>query len=139
MTSAKVFSGMKTRNFQLWFLFCLASAAICIGLSAGTETVTTEPHRKFIPAGRGQRPVDVTRHTIPLKEIQPGGPAPDEIPALVRPRFVAAEQGDRLLKGYDRVLGVFFNGEAKAYPVRILNWHELVNDTLGGRPVLVAW
>ncbi|MBI1984016.1 MAG: DUF3179 domain-containing protein, partial [Acidobacteria bacterium] len=34
---------------------------------------------------------------------------------------------------------VFLNGEAKAYPVRILTWHELVNDRVGGRAILVSW
>jgi hypothetical protein len=43
------------------------------------------------------------------------------------------------LKPSERVLGVALNGEAKAYPLRILNWHELVNDSVGERPVLVTW
>jgi hypothetical protein len=83
--------------------------------------------------------LDVTRHAIPLSAIEYKGVTPDGIPALSHPQFIDASQAGRLLKESDRVLGVFFKGEAKAYPVRILNYHELVNDSVGGRPVLVSW
>jgi hypothetical protein len=102
------------------------------------QIVTTEPHAKYLSAGHGEKPFVATRHTIPLKEIQSSVPR-DTIPALSNPKFISAGQVRGLLKKSDRVLGVYLNGEAKAYPVRILNWHELVNDTLGGRPILVSW
>ena len=50
-----------------------------------------------------------------------------------------ADRAGDSLKGDDRVLGVFLKGEARAYPVPILNYHELVNDKVGGRPILVSW
>lgn len=103
------------------------------------QSVATESRQKLIPAGRGQKPFDVTRHTIPPEDIQGGGPPRDGIPTLVNPQFVSAEQVRGKLADRERVLGVFLNGEAKAYPIGILNWHELVNDTVGGRPVLVTW
>lgn len=78
------------------------------------------------------------RHSIPLDEIQSGGPPRDGIPALMQPKFIkAAEAG--FLNDRDDVLGVTLGGIAKAYPVRILSWHELVNDDFGGEPVLVSW
>ena len=101
--------------------------------------VKTETKPRQIPAGRGQKAFDVTRHTIPVDKIQGGGPPRDGIPALVDPVFLPAEQGGHKLAGGDRVLGIFLGGEAKAYPIRILNWHELVNDKVGGRAVLVTW
>ncbi len=127
---------------KLWMAAVLfLSVAVCFPDSptALAQTVITEPKTKLVPAGPGQKPFDVTRHTIPLSEIRGGGPARDGVPALVHANFIAADQVGRLLKKSDRVLGVFLNGEAKAYPVRILNWHELVNDSVGGRPVLVSW
>jgi len=69
--------------------------------------------------------------------IHQGGPPRDGIPAIDRPKFVAA--GQAKLDAGDRVLGVALNGEAKAYPVRILNWHEVVNDKVGGAPVAVTY
>ena len=43
------------------------------------------------------------------------------------------------MRAQDMVLGVHLGGYSKAYPVGILNWHELVNDQIGGRPILVTW
>ena len=64
---------------------------------------------------------------IPAKEIHRGGPPRDGIPAIYGPKFVrAAEQSD--LEDADRILGVFVGGIAKAYPVAILEHHEVVND-----------
>lgn len=78
------------------------------------------------------------QHSIPLDEIRGGGPPKDGIPALDTPRFVPAA-ADEFLRTDDRVLGLVHNGEARAYPLRILSWHELVNDTVAGDPLLVSW
>ena len=123
-------------------VFVLASAVAVNPWSDrtfGGQSVSIESERKLLPAGKGQAPFDVTRHTIPITEIQGGGPPRDGIPALDSPQFMTADQAGRILRKHDRVLGVFLNGEAKAYPVRILNWHELVNDRVGGRAILVSW
>jgi hypothetical protein len=81
---------------------------------------------------------DLTGALVPAAQIAPGGPPRDGIPAIDRPKFVAA--GDvRFLQGDDRVLGVVRNGIAKAYPVRILNWHEIVNDRFGGEHIAVTF
>jgi hypothetical protein len=103
------------------------------------QAVTVEPKTTLLPGGPEQRPFDVTRHTIPLSDIEPGGPARDGIPAILHPRFVTPGEASAFVKTEDRVLGVFLDGQAKAYPVQILNYHELVNDTLGKRPILVSW
>lgn len=75
--------------------------------------------------------------SVPADEILPGGPPRDGIPALDHPETLpAAEAGWR---DGEIVLGLEAGGEARAYPVAVLNWHELVNDTLGGEPVLVSF
>ncbi len=76
--------------------------------------------------------------TIPVGEIASGGPGKDGIPALVAPAVLAADAAPYLRPG-DRVLGVAFGDEARAYPLRILNWHELVNDEVGGTPLLITY
>ncbi len=93
----------------------------------------------YLPAGRGQKPFNVTRHLVPLNLIESGGPAKDGIPALDHPRFISAAEADGVLKPSDPVVGLEFAGTAKAYPIRILNWHEVVNDHVGRQPVLVSW
>jgi hypothetical protein len=80
---------------------------------------------------------DVANASVPLHAIQRGGPPKDGIPAIDRPQFVAAAQAG--LKDDDRVLGMRVDGQARAYPVRILNWHEVVNDRYGDRAVLVSY
>ncbi|MFQ5716604.1 MAG: DUF3179 domain-containing protein, partial [Nitrospinales bacterium] len=62
------------------------------------------------------------------------------IPALLKPKFVSAREAEEdFLENNDRVLGVVINGQAKAYPIKILNWHEIVNDKVGGRPVAITF
>lgn len=83
---------------------------------------------------------DFSKHTVPLTEIRSGGPPKDGIPAIDKPRFVsiaAARKGG--LKPKEAVISVRFNGDARAYPLRIMIWHEIVNDTVGGRPVAITW
>jgi hypothetical protein len=81
---------------------------------------------------------DYSKHAIPLDEIVSGGPPRDGIPALTSPKYLAAERTD-YMRPDEQVLGVFLNGVARAYPTRILSWHEVVNDAFGGEPVLVSW
>jgi len=80
---------------------------------------------------------DLRGALIDPEEIQRGGPPKDGIPAIDRPRFVAPDAAK--MQPGERILGVARNGEAKAYPVRILNWHEIVNDSVGGEPVAVTY
>jgi hypothetical protein len=83
---------------------------------------------------------DFSRHSIPLNEILGGGPSKDGIPAIDRPRFVGASKASRtFLEDGDRVIAMVVNGKKKAYPIKILNWHEIVNDRIGGRHVVVTF
>ncbi len=72
-------------------------------------------------------------------QIMSGGPSPDGIPSIDAPEFESVETADGWLESDDVVLGVERNGEAKAYPIRILNWHEIVNDTIGGTPIAATY
>jgi len=76
---------------------------------------------------------------IPANEVMQGGPPRDGIPALTNPEFTSAQQADSWMNGDDRVLAIERNGIAKAYPIRILNWHELVNDEFNGEPILISY
>lgn len=81
---------------------------------------------------------DLSGALVPVDEIFHGGPPKDGIPAIDHPKFTKAKEA-RFLRNGDRVLGVQRNGVAKAYPVAILNWHEIVNDELAGDPVTVTY
>ncbi len=80
---------------------------------------------------------DLTNTSIPINEINDGGPAKDGIPSIDAPKFLKASE--TLLDPNDRVLGVFKNGIAKAYPINILNYHEIVNDHFGEQPVVITF
>lgn len=81
---------------------------------------------------------NLSKHSIPVGEILSGGPPKDGIPAILNPQFLQADQVT-FLREDDLVIGVVLNGDAKAYPIRILNWHEVVNDTIADQPVVVTW
>ena len=82
---------------------------------------------------------DVSNASIPVDEILAGGPPRDGIPALTDPRFEPVRQAASWMRAGDRLLALEMGGVAKAYPLRILNWHEVVNDRVGDRPVLVTY
>ncbi len=82
---------------------------------------------------------DFSEHSIPLDDILSGGPPKDGIPALLKPKFIPVVKAGKQLSEKDRVLGIAISGEAKAYPFKILNWHEIVNDRIGGRQVVVTF
>lgn len=81
---------------------------------------------------------DVTDALVPKSQIEHGGPPRDGIPALTRPSMRFASEVD-YLKPTDRVLALSLGGESRAYPIRILNWHEVVNDSVGGRGVVISY
>jgi len=81
---------------------------------------------------------DLSTHSIPTEDIRSGGPPKDGIPALSNPLFVKAVDA-AFLKDSERVLGVAVKGAAKAYPIKILNWHEAVNDNIKGYAILATW
>ena len=81
---------------------------------------------------------DFSKHSVPLDQILSGGPSKDGIPAILKPKFIKSEEAT-FLKEQDRILGFVEGGKAKAYPIKILNWHEIVNDSLGGKPVVITY
>ena len=91
------------------------------------------------PLGAGELKTNRAKALVPLSEIVPGGPPPDGIPAVDKPKFVTPKEADVWLNPKEPVLAVVVNGEARAYPLQILTWHEIVNDIVGGRPVSVTY
>lgn len=75
---------------------------------------------------------------IPKDEILSGGPPKDGIPAILQPKFVPARKA-AFLRANDQVIAVKLGKETRAYPIKILNHHEVVNDTLGGIPIVVTF
>ena len=78
---------------------------------------------------------DFSRHTVPYDEIISGGPPRDGIPPLDNPTFTSTNAAGDWLDDQEPVIAFELNGDARAYPLQILTWHEIVNDVVGGVPV----
>jgi hypothetical protein len=90
---------------------------------------------------------DLMHNNVPLAHLAAAGFPKDGIPALDAPqqmpgttvtRFNEEHRGKYLVSD-DRVIGVSLGGESRAYPIRVMNWHEVVNDTVGGIPIAVTY
>ena len=86
--------------------------------------------REFLQAG--------VEHEIRLEEITWGGVVKDGIPALTNPKHITPEEATYITED-ELVFGIEINGDARAYPLRILDWHEMFNDVVGGQPVSLAY
>ena len=113
----------------------LAAACACLALFltlAGAAQADPDRWRAAWPK------TDFTKSSIDFDEIMSGGPPKDGIPSIDRPKFKPAAEADHL-KPTEPVIGLVINGDARAYPLGILIWHEIVNDTVGGVPVTVTY
>ena len=100
------------------------------------ESLPDEP----LPIGaKNEFSTDFSRHTVPYSEILSGGPPKDGIPAINAPVYVNVGSADDWLEDKEPVILVRIGDSARAYPLQILTWHEIVNDTLNGIPVLVTF
>ncbi len=82
---------------------------------------------------------DFTRHSVPLNEIISGGVPKDGIPPIDAPAFVSIGEADQWLADQEPVIAFELDGVARAYPLQIMIWHEIVNDEVNGRPVLITF
>lgn len=82
---------------------------------------------------------DFAKHAVPLGEITSGGPSKDGIPPIDKPKFLRAGNAIDWLKDNEPVVALVVQRDAKAYPLQILIWHEIVNDTIGSTPVMVSF
>ena len=90
-------------------------------------------------SGLAQWPgTDFTRCTVRLDGIRSGGPGKDGIPAIDEPLILTVPDAPRLDPG-EPVISISINGEARAWPLQVLIWHEIANDMLGGVPVAATY
>lgn len=78
------------------------------------------------------------KHLIPLEDILSGGPSKDGIPSIDAPKFITVKE-TTFLADDDLGLLLTIGNDTRFYPFRILNWHEIVNDTLGEKPVAITY
>ena len=106
------------------------------------QTAQIEPGPKeHVPSGLRtfREPIeDLPTPSIDLTRLRSGGPPPDGIPSIDDPVFYTAASVD-YMEANSPVLALEIDGDARAYPLDIMLWHEIVNDTVGGIPVAVEY
>jgi Protein of unknown function (DUF3179) len=114
-------------------------------LAAPESTLVRLPSPTFLPeeappsGAAAEFSTDFSKHIVPYREIFSGGPPKDGIPAIDEPKFVDVKEADGWLKPVEPVILVEVGQQARAYPLQILIWHEIVNDTIGGLPLVVSF
>ena len=123
----------------------LAPALLALAV-AGCGGASDTPSGRDDGAGSGEVAIstggwetDFDKHSVPLSEFQSGGPGRDGIPPVDEPKPVDQEQAEEFMDDKEPVLVAEAGGDARAYPVQILIWHEIVNDDLAGRPIAVTF
>jgi len=92
-----------------------------------------------VPFSTSEWRTDFANHSVPLDEFLSGGPPKDGIPAIDNPKFISTAEADGFLSPREPIAALELDGEARAYPIQILTWHEIVNDEIAGQPVSVTF
>jgi len=108
--------------------------------SAVSTTVSSDDPLAGRPSALQEiRHPDFPAPLVDLSLIFPGGPPPDGIPPIDDPSFVTVAEADVYLDDAEPVVFIDIDGDVRAYPVQVMIWHEIVNDTVGGVPVSITY
>ena len=114
-------------NFRVLFVSVVV-------ILAGAPVAAADPN----PAGWENWKTNFDKISVPLNEIRSGGPPKDGIPAIDNPKFAKIGEIENI-GANEPVIGLEINGDARAYPLSVLMWHEIANDIVGGMPVAVTY
>jgi uncharacterized protein DUF3179 len=114
----------------------IARTAAATPTTAALPTAVTLSDLRF--STRGWK-TNFSRAAVPLSELESGGPPRDGIPPIDQPKFVSGSDATTWLTDEEPVIAFQLNGEARAYPLQILVWHEIVDDEVADTPVLITF
>lgn len=143
---------MTQKTFLVIILIVIAVVAIGIflrrilksdfPLPKGGETKKETIVIKDDKSGKIEKQIMITdgvKHSVPLNEILGGGPPKDGIPSIDHPKFVSVAEAGNFLKDNEPGIALNFEDTNRFYPFQILVWHEIVNDTINAKRVLVTY
>lgn len=110
-----------------------------------TETIVIQDNREELTSLETRETTkeimvtDGTKHSIPLNEILGGGPPRDGIPPIDNPKFISVSEASKFLNDNDPGIAINIDGVKRFYPFQILVWHEIVNDAINSKRVLVTY
>jgi len=113
------------------------SSSETISISKESENVSS-PEDIGVSVPEGIMVTNGLKHIVPLDKIKSGGPPKDGIPSIDNPKFAPVSES-QFVPDTTFVIGLDINGEKRAYPLFIMVWHEIVNDSVGGVPVAVTY
>jgi hypothetical protein len=140
--------------FRNWIIWILATGLILSACTSSqvpqsasdspqpdpvSTTLPNLPAESPPPGAESEFKTDFSKHSVPYSEILSGGPPKDGIPPIDAPQFIPVKEADGWLKDREPVVFVQVGNDARAYPIQILIWHEIVNDTVGGEPLIVSF
>ncbi len=129
---------IREARLAAWGLAAVLGAGV---LSAGGGR--PGPGAEAAPAGvsldTSEWRTNFSKHSVPLDEIMSGGPQKDGIPAIDKPVFETPSDAQAWLRPQEPVVLFARGSDARAYPLQILIWHEIANDTVGDTPVVVTF
>jgi len=106
---------------------------------SSTPTIGLLPEEVISNSWEQEFSTDFNVHSVPYSQILSGGPRKDGIPAVDDPKFVSVTEADEWLKPVEPIVFVQVGEETRAYPIQILMWHEIVNDTVNDLPLTVTF
>ncbi|MGQ0571378.1 MAG: DUF3179 domain-containing protein [Armatimonadota bacterium] len=122
------------------------AATVLLGALLAAAATIGVLHRGQGPASAQGLPFDGSewktnfkKSSVPLEQIRSGGPPKDGIPPIDKPKFETIAEAGKWLKPKEPVVFLERGGDARAYPLQILIWHEIVNDTVGGVQATVTF
>jgi hypothetical protein len=117
------------------------SATTSVGSAQGAADATTTPATADdeLSVSTASWKTDFSKHSVPLGEFQSGGPSKDGIPPIDAPVFTSVAEANEWIGSGEPVIELEISNSARAYPLQILIWHEIVNDELGGIPIAVTF
>ncbi|TJW07622.1 MAG: DUF3179 domain-containing protein [Mesorhizobium sp.] len=116
----------------LFRLAAFAAAVLMMAPDLHAQTSLAQQWRHEWPQ------TDFSHAIVDLSEISSGGPPKDGIPSIDQPKFVSVNEMNSLAPK-EPVLSLIIDNDARAYPLRVMIWHEIVNDVVGGMPVLITY
>lgn len=114
-----------TKNAR-WIIYAIFLISIAIFLSKNSLSIN-----KYNDFNLGNS-------IIPIEQILHGGPPRDGIPSIDNPKFIPHNRAT-FLNNEDRILGLFYKNIARAYPIKILNYHEIVNDKIKDESIIISY
>jgi len=116
------------------FLFILGVLSLVALLGCAQQNTPEEQDSSSIKVdSRG------VKYLVDPSKILSGGPPKDGIPSIDNPKFVPLSEADRWIEDNELVLAIIYKGVKRVYPLQILVWHEIVNDTIAGDPILITY